>query len=352
MIDTLTLEQRQQLSRERRKSRKRWNRRMRSTEPIDRERATVAIAQVYAHLGLPAPNFLFFPSPNAAWNCIRYKLTRYRWLTRLLRQSTAYVSAICVGSGCLGTVIIFPFLLLYGLLHQLEFLSGFLDFMATLIGLLSLLIVASGLLILLLSPLTEALEQFDLKCNRDRLQRKFGLRLTPNFTERLIEPLQQQLVQQMSPALWDEIAAPERFFHAGNAYKIWHSFNRAIYSEWLEHYGRFFETFGSSESQYCFDFPIASAGQVECYNFLFSVLENSSSPDSCQVLLNLLQQCSFILPFERVCIVCDRPTKLSLDSKNRLHALAEPAVQFADGTGLYFNSGTRIYQPPVHPVQP
>ncbi|MBF2006702.1 MAG: hypothetical protein IGS49_14840 [Chlorogloeopsis fritschii C42_A2020_084] len=36
------------------------------------------------------------------------------------------------------------------------------------------------------------------------------------------------------------------------------------------------------------------------------------------------------IPFEKVCVVCDRPRQISLDSENRLHKEAEPAMQVAD----------------------
>ncbi|OUL20862.1 hypothetical protein BV378_28635 [Nostoc sp. RF31YmG] len=43
--------------------------------------------------------------------------------------------------------------------------------------------------------------------------------------------------------------------------------------------------------------------------------------------------------FEKVCIVCDRPRKISLDTENRLHAEGEPVIVFSDGwhTGYYYH---------------
>ncbi|MBD2092279.1 hypothetical protein H6F67_20735 [Microcoleus sp. FACHB-1515] len=95
MIETLTLEQRQQLSHDRRKARKRWNQMLRLTQPIDRGQATVAIVQVYAHLGLSAPRILFFPSPDAAWNSIQRKLYTP---TRLLRQVSIHLRQVSIQS--------------------------------------------------------------------------------------------------------------------------------------------------------------------------------------------------------------------------------------------------------------
>ncbi|MDZ7957316.1 MAG: hypothetical protein RMY34_05335 [Aulosira sp. DedQUE10] len=58
-----------------------------------------------------------------------------------------------------------------------------------------------------------------------------------------------------------------------------------------------------------------------------------------QCLDQLFENCGWIFPYEKICIVCDRPRKISLDTENRLHAEGEPAIQFSDGwhTGYYYH---------------
>lgn len=342
MINALTPEQKRQLSRYRRKSRKKWNRIIRSTDRIDLESATSAIALVYTQLGLPAPKILFFPSPDAAWKPIQLKLTRHSWLTRLLRGSNTFASAIFAGSGCFNALILLPFMFLYGLLRQLEFLGAFLNIIATTIGLLTLTMLATGFIWLLLSPLTYCLEKLELKWNRYQLRQKFGQRLTPHFTQTLIEQLQHQFTQQISSSLWDDIANEERFFRSENARKIWSNLDQPIYEEWQKHYGCFEEKFQPSEFRYCFDFPIVLAGRIGFYNFCIEILQCNHNPSHLRALQNLMLKCSLILPFEKICVLCERPMKFSLDLKNRLHALNEPALQFVDGSCLYFHHGLKV----------
>lgn len=73
-----------------------------------------------------------------------------------------------------------------------------------------------------------------------------------------------------------------------------------------------------------------------------------------QCLNQLFENCGWIFPFEKVCVVCDRPRKICLDSDNHLHAEAEPAIQFADGwhTGYYYH-GVKIPEKygKLHPQQ-
>ncbi|MEG4011334.1 leucine-rich repeat domain-containing protein [Microcoleus sp. S1D4] len=56
----------------------------------------------------------------------------------------------------------------------------------------------------------------------------------------------------------------------------------------------------------------------------------------------LFEHCGWIFPFEKICAVCDRPRHLRFDSQNRLHAEAEPAIEFADGWNFYYYHGVRL----------
>ncbi|PSB41023.1 leucine-rich repeat domain-containing protein [filamentous cyanobacterium Phorm 6] len=65
----------------------------------------------------------------------------------------------------------------------------------------------------------------------------------------------------------------------------------------------------------------------------------------------LFEECGCILPFEKICIICDRPLHLRFDSENRLHAEGESAIAFADGYSLYFHHGVKLPEQygKVHP---
>jgi Leucine Rich repeats (2 copies) len=65
----------------------------------------------------------------------------------------------------------------------------------------------------------------------------------------------------------------------------------------------------------------------------------------------LWEHCGWIFPFEKICVVCDRPRHLRFDSQNRLHAEAEPAIEFADGWNFYYYHGVKLPEKygQVHP---
>jgi|GEM_PF-2226141 len=75
-------------------------------------------------------------------------------------------------------------------------------------------------------------------------------------------------------------------------------------------------------------------------DFCISVLNCEYDSLTWSVFKALKENCGFIFPHEDVCLVCERPVKLSLDSEDRLHAEGEPALQFADGYSIYANHGT------------
>lgn len=88
--------------------------------------------------------------------------------------------------------------------------------------------------------------------------------------------------------------------------------------------------------------PVGWSGWACMFDFCISILNLQHDKKKWHAVRELKQYCDFIFQFESVCIVCDRPCKLSLDRKNLLHAEWEYALQFADGYGVYaYHGGER-----------
>ena len=56
---------------------------------------------------------------------------------------------------------------------------------------------------------------------------------------------------------------------------------------------------------------------------------------------NLLAYCGWLIPLEKYCLVCQRPT-YSWNSEGICHADGQPAMNFVDGTGFYYFNGVRL----------
>ncbi|MEH2447937.1 MAG: DUF6745 domain-containing protein [Nostoc sp.] len=77
-------------------------------------------------------------------------------------------------------------------------------------------------------------------------------------------------------------------------------------------------------------------------DFYVSVLNYSYSKKRWETLQSLSRFCGWISPFEKFCIVCDRPLHLRFDNQNILHAEGEPAIEFTDGYSFYSYHGVTL----------
>lgn len=112
--------------------------------------------------------------------------------------------------------------------------------------------------------------------------------------------------------------------------------------------GIFFETMNGCkdlivDKSFCmWTRPEVLAGDAAFLDFGFSVLNYPYDREKWEILQELIVSCGWIYSYEKTCIVCDRPIKLSFDSQDRLHAEGKPAIQFADGWGFYSYHGITL----------
>ncbi|OUL37047.1 hypothetical protein BV372_04385 [Nostoc sp. T09] len=78
------------------------------------------------------------------------------------------------------------------------------------------------------------------------------------------------------------------------------------------------------------------------YDFCINILNCEYDAREWEILQIIAQNGGWVLPSEKMIIVCDRPTKFSFDEQLRLHSEAEPAVQFSDGYSLYASHGVTL----------
>ena len=90
--------------------------------------------------------------------------------------------------------------------------------------------------------------------------------------------------------------------------------------------------------------PVGVTDQVHLsyVDFCVEVLNCIHNQKVWEVYKSLGKNCGGILPYEKVCFVCDRPRALRFDNRLRLHAEGEPAIQFADGFRVYAHHGVRL----------
>jgi hypothetical protein len=61
-----------------------------------------------------------------------------------------------------------------------------------------------------------------------------------------------------------------------------------------------------------------------------------------QLYRDLAANCHLLIPFRKVCVVCQRPTRIEMNANGVLHAVAKPAWIYADGSAWYFYNGVSL----------
>jgi len=89
--------------------------------------------------------------------------------------------------------------------------------------------------------------------------------------------------------------------------------------------------------------PLFSSYLMCEIDFCTSVLNCHYDRNKWKILDSFFRSFGFVLLGENVCLVSDRPRKISLDRAGHLHAEGEPAIEFADGfcVYLYHDDGSR-----------
>ncbi|MBV6621923.1 MAG: hypothetical protein KI793_03045 [Rivularia sp. (in: Bacteria)] len=167
---------------------------------------------------------------------------------------------------------------------------------------------------------------FEFEC---KIPNIYGLRdeLTTKFNSKLRDTLQKQcsqiwllLEKQLNNSFLIELSSLiERDFKFSGLYS---SFSRFI---------------GFS----CIQFDIWNF-HASRFDFCISALNCNYPQKEWFIFQSLVQNCGWIFPFEKICIVSERPVKLYFDNENRLHAEGKPAMQFADGYSVYAYHGTTL----------
>ncbi|WP_375509848.1 DUF6745 domain-containing protein [uncultured Nostoc sp.] len=89
------------------------------------------------------------------------------------------------------------------------------------------------------------------------------------------------------------------------------------------------------------------------FDFCISVLNCAYPARHLQAMQDVAEYCGLIFCSESLVVMCERPTKLSFDNQNRLHAEGEPAIEFTDGYSLYSYHGVTLPEKygKIHPQQ-
>lgn len=135
----------------------------------------------------------------------------------------------------------------------------------------------------------------------------------------------------------NEVLRPQLDYglHSGIISGIWHKRNSSIFKTQPWYYRQYYSRGFISPEFWAPD---------GCYlDWLITELKCEHSPSHWRLFQALINECGWVMPFEEICLVCERPTKISFDSEGRLHAEPpQPAIEFSDGFSVYAINGVKV----------
>ena len=156
----------------------------------------------------------------------------------------------------------------------------------------------------------------------DILRSQLGRELENKIYSQLYNPLYAQLMNQLHVHIKDEV-------YVKLARKLGGKFQRFWIDQTYQNNGIVSQV---------------SACHGSWVDFCISVLNLEYDRPLYSAFKSLTENCGWIYPFEKMCFVCDRPRQLHFDSEYLLHALCQPAVEFADKFNVYCYRGVLLPQ--------
>jgi hypothetical protein len=159
----------------------------------------------------------------------------------------------------------------------------------------------------------------------NKLKNQIGNPIYLSFKEQLFYELQRQLDYQMLNRLYTQ--TDKLMWQQMGIRQFYGLLTAQVYKRRNKSYYR----------RIC---PEVTACQSSLFDFCASTLGCIYDELIWQAHQSITIHCGWTFPFERACLVCDRPTKILFDEERRLHG--EPAIEFTSGFCVYAHHGELI----------
>jgi hypothetical protein len=85
-----------------------------------------------------------------------------------------------------------------------------------------------------------------------------------------------------------------------------------------------------------------SGTNVWPFDFYIDHISDNPDIEIWSILRSLCEECPYLITYEKVCLIIEKPCELYLDQELFPHAEGKAAIKFADGYEIYCNHGTVI----------
>ncbi|BAZ10955.1 hypothetical protein NIES4071_27790 [Calothrix sp. NIES-4071] len=308
-----------------------------STSRVDKTQATKIIQKLYQRLGLPSPYIVLVPSPSGA----------KQWIQSQIRALYSKHAVLRILSWA-------PVILFSGIGFFVGFLIGSLLFELFFPPLIKLLkplpnelIIIRYLLSFILISMMFSLP-FITMAKTYRRFKKFRFILKKLFIRRFFGAAFAEVINHFFELQFEEVSSQVNAALLSQIYNILDS-NSQIYTQVstkinvvLSKYWSYETRVNNSRYPTILLLP-TYLQQMSQLDFLTD-LGYITNHEDYQLIQEIANNCGWIIPFERVCILCDRPILLQFDEQKQLHGDGAPAIEWSDGTRYYYHHGTEIFE--------
>ncbi|MCP2730411.1 DUF6745 domain-containing protein [Limnofasciculus baicalensis] len=302
---------------------KKWRLLADSNEPINRDKATSAIKSAYSLLGKAEPYIVFFDSPHGALVAVTTQLVQ-ELDSKLIEQIEIQIAQGFNNEGELLRQLIGQ--LTMPLKKQLEKHLG-----------------------------TQLASQIDSKLTND-LNNKIDLKIPIQLKNQILQALEyegeeqrnSQLISQLENQLNSQLVKRliqqlKPRMQQSSTIKIIDRLEKLLQKqESSQMVGRLGNLFVKPLFYTNSIHPAQWINRANWLDIGISVFKCSYPKENWEIFQSIANNCGWIFPFEKTCIVCERPIKLSRDRDRTIHAEAEVALLFADEYSLYLHHGVVI----------
>jgi|GEM_PF-4042972 len=300
---------------------KKWEKIRLSTKRIDKYRAESAIAELYTFNKRPIPKFIFFASPFKALNFLldRQNPQNMSTLMQMLEDLTIHIwecSHVQKGetyplSGMFLEALTYQF-------NDTEVSSS----------------IGKSINLNLIGDLTNSLEDInweELDINPWNPQ--------PQFCSRRLEldrSIDNQLEEYFSKQIYPQIKLG---FEKLSDNSSWGKASRDIDSvtenlNWKDELQDCLKLIYISRLNTAY-YQRLELENVAFINFCISVLGYTCKINLWNIYQIIFRECDWFFPFEKICLICDRPTQISFSVRHKFGIKEEPLIRFSDGFKVF-----------------
>ena len=177
--------------------------------------------------------------------------------------------------------------------------------------------------------------------------KNFDLDYWGNKLIRIDEPIEKALKQEINSKLWQELYAQ---IYEPLHQKIWTEIGIVIYNLFQDSYSLWHDLNKPLKENDPYFNPVMDFTTTDyliargcLFDYAIEVLNYQKIKQKVKQIWQsycyLTINCGWMLTYQDICLVCDRPNQLRVDAKMRLHGVKQPAILFNDGASVYAYEG-------------